>query len=256
MRKLILIVITILLISSASFAESDYFHDRADGWFWYINPEIKTEIKIEKQKTKQKNNISSSFGTIGELREEAKRLLEMAIMEPTDKNISAYLTIQKLILDKSEIFAHKWQEVVWTNPDLDYTAVHPISNTGLSLYKQEKNSQREDDLKKIAQNTGIFFIFSSTCQYCIAQSGILKTFSERYGFKVMPVTMDGKGLSEFPYPRPDNGISERLQVERTPSIFLAAPPDRITIVSSGLLTLDELEERVSTLGRKILNEDE
>lgn len=234
-----------LLVPATSIADS-YFQDRADGWFWYINPDIKMKPKVT-----PKNKSGFSSESVNDLREKAKKLLEQAVMKPSNENITAYLTVQKVILEKAETFAHKWKEVVWSTPELDYIAVHPVSNTGLNLYKQERNRQQEKELMGISQRSGIFFIFSSTCQYCIAQAGILKRFSEKYGFSVLPVTIDGKGLPEYPYPYMDNGTSEKLGVERTPSIFLVSPPDIIKPVSSGLLTFDELEKRISTLGRKL-----
>ena len=70
--------------------------------------------------------------------------------------------------------------------------------------------------------------------------------AERYGFRVLPVSLDGAPLpgGAFPAFSRDRGQAEALGVVSTPALFLARPPDALVPLSQGLLSLAQLKERV------------
>jgi conjugal transfer pilus assembly protein TraF len=69
-----------------------------------------------------------------------------------------------------------------------------------------------------------------------------------YGIEVLPVSLDGGGLPEFPSPRVDARVAAELGVETVPSVFLVDPAGRNVIpVGSGVMSVDELAERIYVL---------
>jgi conjugal transfer pilus assembly protein TraF len=93
---------------------------------------------------------------------------------------------------------------------------------------------------------GVLFFFRSNCPYCDAQAPLLKLLEARYGFSVLPVSIDGAPLpgGAFPNFRQDRGQAQSLGVVSTPALFLARPPDVTVPLSQGLLSLAQLQERV------------
>ena len=43
---------------------------------------------------------------------------------------------------------------------------------------------------------------------------------------VFPVSLDGRGLPEYPNPQPDSGIATRLNASMVPALYLSAPSKR------------------------------
>ena len=101
-------------------------------------------------------------------------------------------------------------------------------------------------LSAIAAQAGLLFFFRSDCPYCEAQAPLLAMLAERYGFRVLPVSLDGAPLpgGAFPAFSRDRGQAQALGVVSTPALFLARPPDALLPLSQGLLSLAQLKERV------------
>jgi conjugal transfer pilus assembly protein TraF len=68
----------------------------------------------------------------------------------------------------------------------------------------------------------------------------------RYGFAILPVSLDGAPLpgGVFPTFSRDRGQAQALGVVSTPALFLARPPDALLPLSQGLLSLAQLKDRV------------
>ena len=97
---------------------------------------------------------------------------------------------------------------------------------------------------------GLLFIFRSDCPYCHRLAPILKRFEHEYGMTVFAVSLDGRGLPEYPNPQPDNGISARLNASMVPALYLTAPSRReIQPVGFGVMALTDLVERIAALAK-------
>jgi conjugal transfer pilus assembly protein TraF len=68
---------------------------------------------------------------------------------------------------------------------------------------------------------------------------------------VFAVSLDGKGLPEYPDPQPDNGIAARLGSGAVPALYLTAPARReIQPVGFGLMAHTDLVERIAALAAR------
>ncbi len=74
--------------------------------------------------------------------------------------------------------------------------------------KQEENNA----IRQLAQHSGLFFFYRSTCPYCQRFAPIVRDFSERYGITVIPISTDGYALPSFPNSRVDTGQAEKFHV--------------------------------------------
>jgi conjugal transfer pilus assembly protein TraF len=235
-----------------------YYFNHEEGWFWYIDPP-KPEKPLKPKKTKEKLESEPKsqkiepkgfrsgwpeFHTAEDIHAYAKRLMDRAVMDPTPEKVKKYLVFQKYILSRSRLFTDVATRVIWDTPELDQAAEKPradIARTVLARVSQQDINRR---LAKASRLGGVFFFFSSICPYCRLEAPILKRLEETYGIKVIPVSIDGGGLPEYPHPILDNGIAAALNISVTPTLFFGVPPKQMQRIANGFITMDELQERI------------
>ena len=114
--------------------DSTFYGDKERGWFWYEEPisddepvedvapppepPPPKEIKAEQPPAKpaEAKPLSAEW-----FRKNMEKYRDKAIDEPTPENVSAYMYLQRVVLDKSEKFAQVTQQVVMSDPVLDET---------------------------------------------------------------------------------------------------------------------------------------
>jgi conjugal transfer pilus assembly protein TraF len=154
------------------------------------------------------------------------------------------------MLDLSSNFAYAWQKQLMTDPDLNYDI--PVSDNVKDIYFVENRKKEEETVRNLASQAGLFFFYRITCPYCKRQVQYLQEFAAIYGFEIKAVSLDGGVYPEFPDALMDNGISVRLGVDKVPAIFLAFPgEDRFERLSSGLLTVAEIKQRILYYAKEI-----
>ena len=266
----ILIVFALIILVQPT---SPYYFKHEEGWWWYKEvvkrpekkeektKEEKVEAKMkEKEKTEEekikisKERLLRDLDKIPvkELRKRANIAIELALDNPSLENVRTYLTIQKAIMDRATRFAKLFALTTWLYPELDELREHPTSTIGVNFVNLLRIKKEDEAMDYLAKNGGLFFFFSNSCPFCAIQAKILKAVQENYGVAIIPVSLDGKCLPEFPSCKPDNGMARRLNIEYLPAIYLAIPPDTIFPVSFRLITADELKDRIY----KILNSED
>ncbi|MDQ3230346.1 MAG: conjugal transfer protein TraF, partial [Pseudobdellovibrionaceae bacterium] len=169
------------------------------------------------------------------------------ILEPNINKKEQYQTHTKKINEQSQNFANVFQRTVWTNPEYDYTLEQPVASQAIIARNEAKARQDDDNLRRIASTRGLLFFFQSDCPICHRMAPILKKFAEDYGMTVIPISLDGGGLPEFPYPKMNYAAGRRLDVKRVPALFLV-DPETDTIDSIGYGYSD-----YTTFKAKVLN---
>lgn len=228
-----------------------YWQRHREGWFWYDDPPIE---RAGKQNPKRVESKSPSIAKPPELIEHetlVKRLEDLkniAFINPTERNIKAYLDLQTEVVQRASYFADVWQRVVWANPYMDFTVQgRPMNAAALEVYDRQKEHATTDLLTSLAQTHVLFFFFRSDCPYCHRFAPLLKTFEAKHGLKIYPISMDGGALPDFPHPNLDNGISNTLNVRMVPTLFLASPGKaEIIPLGAGILSETELLQRIAT----------
>jgi len=252
----------------------DYLKRSRDGWFFYKDPPADSEEEEEKGEEEVRpgpealkklppniwNEPEKYKGMLKEwpiegvdlsalpsvfLRELVTAKREVALDKPTVESVKTYIVVQQEAYDRAAKFTDAYQVAMYANPELNYESKHPSSEFGHRIEAQVKQQEEDHVLVNAANYAGLFFFFTSTCPYCHDQSKIIKVFQDQYGMSVFPVSLDGKGLPEYPRPQPDNGMVERLGVHMTPMVYLAIPNEKfLTPIGAGIMTLSDLRERV------------
>jgi conjugal transfer pilus assembly protein TraF len=236
---------------TATPALATFYNRKAEGWHWYEDRYQKVEIREEKKKTdKSKRNEAQNdpLVRLKAFKKEVDRLKAIAVLNPTFHNVKAYMVIQKELMDRGTRFAQKWMEVVYTTPKLDYTLRHPTSQAARHVYLDQEREKMDAQIRALSKTHGLFFFYSSQCAYCKQFAAIVKAFSEKYSWEVLPISLDGEVLPEFPNAKSDNGAAMALGVQSVPTLLAVEPKTgKVIPLSHGMSTHDQIEDRIRVL---------
>lgn len=253
--KLILVIAVMFFIAinaKASTTERKTCQVQQLGWHFYCDPDKEEADSSEKKEAAKKDKAPEDY--IAErdaIRKEIEWKLSRAILYPTNENILDYIKTQReKVMEPTTSFTQKWQKTIWTNPDQDYTLKHPVSTVAKEVATDDSNKIKAASIDKINEHYGVFFFYSSTCPYCQRFSPILKEFSEKHHMQVMPVSMDGVFLPEWPDSVVNQGQSEKMGIKGKPipaTILFNKKTKEVVPIGFGLLAMDELEQRIYTM---------
>lgn len=251
LNKVFFILICINL-NSAYTTQSNFINHKAEGWHWYEDRSFikqdENKHDTEQESSKKVDKTITPMQIIKNFKSEMEKRLHTALVYPTISNMRAYQEIQKMMFERSEQFAKTWLQVVYTHPHLDYTIKHPVSQAARHVYLDQQNQNLTIKIKKLAQQFGLFFFFKSSCPYCHHFAPIVKSFSTKYGWPVLAISMDGSKLAEFPDAITDNGAAAKLNIEHLPTLLAVNPSSEHVIpLSYGMSSQDQIEQRITVL---------
>ena len=220
---------------------------------WYCDVEEAMErppatpaIAEAKKKSREEEAIERTEAWRKEL--EGKRAL--SVIEPTPENVKAYIEAQEKLMETASVYSDVWRRVIWQNPELNYELKRPANNAAIATYNTNRRADEKRTLNEINKEWGIFFFFRSDCVYCHRLAPTLKFLTETYDVTVLPVSLDGGNLPEYPNPRSDNGLAEKLSVQQVPMLVLGNIRDRRMIpLASGVVSAQDVIERIYVLTR-------
>ena len=227
---------------------NSYWLRNREGWFWYREPLPPAAQSPLPPAAPKRPAELTDFEAMQKRLDELKRV---AVMNPTDANLLAYMRYQRMVMNKSEVFADRWQRLVWAVPELDYGLTgRPTNSMAIAAFDEQREERQAQAVRALSATHGLIFIFRSDCPYCHRFAPILKRFEQEYGMLVFPVSLDGGGLPEYPNPQADNGIAARLNASVVPALYLTAPSKReIRPVGYGVMALSDLIERIAALAQ-------
>lgn len=235
-------------IETTAESTGTYWLRKREGWFWYRDPPASAKPPKAAPPPPSRPPELVEFEAMQQRLDELKRV---AVMNPTDTNLVAYMRYQRFVMNKSEVFAERWQRLVWTVPELDYGLTgRPTNSMAIGAFDEQQQVRQGQVVRNLASTHGLLFIFRSDCPYCHRFAPILKRFEQEFGMTVFPVSLDGRGLPEYPNPQLDNGIASRLNASMVPALYLTVPSTRqIRPVGFGVMALTELLERIAALAQ-------
>ncbi len=239
MAKYLIMVLS--LFCSATAFSNDYYSQHETGWYWFDDP-LQTQ---RKNSTEQPKKESDPTKMVEYSRKILKESLDKAIIDPTPENVERYIALQNQMSERANKFANTWQQVILNHPELNYSISHPTNNVALQVYHENESKEKDVALDQFAEHSGLFFFYRSTCPYCQQFAPILKRFAEAHHIVVIPITMDGISLPEFPESKQDSGQAEKFHVTVEPSLYAVDPlTQRAYPVAFGLTSETELQNNI------------
>ena len=228
--------IFLLLVPAVSSAtEFDFYSRHGIGWHWYQDPKNREPEEQE----------SSPEKTLSVLQAHINQLRTRAILEPSEENIYQYIQLQNGMAAFASYFSEQWQKVVYKFPELNYSLEHPVSQVARNQYYLRQQQEQEKLIKAFSKRFGLFFFYHSQCSYCQAFAPILQDFSLTYNLSLLPVSIDGERLPEFPNSTVDQGQSISFGIKQVPALFAVDfKSKKIITISYGLLTQEQLIQQL------------
>ena len=161
-------------------------------------------------------------------------LQKKAVQNPTESTMADYTRMLDMARRKSVIFANASVLYVQQHPEYDVAAADPITTPGRVATTKQTAQEIEDKIKWAAGNYGLIYFYSPECQYCEAQTPILKYFVDKYKWEIQPYDT-----------KTDSKVAEAFNVTVTPTILIVGRKNgEYLIVSSGVISLPDMEERI------------
>lgn len=237
-------LLLILVCMATPLLASSFFGKHAEGWHWYEDRESENR-KPKPEKLKQELTPTQQ---IEAQRKDVETKLHAAIVDPTREHLTTYLLAQRALMNRSERFASEWKKVVMTIPSLDETLIHPVDQNARFVYYDKQRTDLDAHIKGLAQEYGLFFVFKGKCPYCHRFAAVVKRFSQKYGWSVLGISLDGGKVAEFPQAKQDNGIAKRLQITHVPALIAIHPQKGHAIpLAYGMISESEIEARIELL---------
>lgn len=217
-------IVLFVILSSSALAASDGDYGR--GWFWYEDP-VEKEIEDPEEVVPEPKQAAAMapIDVLKKQGEDWERAMAVAVLEPTEANIKDYMARTQAITAQGQRFSTAFKQTLWTAPQYDFSLKRPTAPEAVMAKNQFDHLDQEKTLNAISDEKGLIFFFRSDCPYCHKFSPVLKRFSDEYGFTVIPVSLDGPGLPEFPYPKKNVGLGHKLNVTSVPAVFMVNPDE-------------------------------
>lgn len=248
--------------------KSRFYERNQEGWFFYeVKPE-EPEIKIveeplppvpavvenppepveqESQKPLPPPAFSSQW-----LKENMPKYQEIAIDNPTIENVSTYLYLQRMAMDKAHAYAQMSQLAVVGNPFLDEATNRPFAAFASQDLDRKAGIRSSETVKLVGERAGLFFFFKSDCESCMIQKPIVDIVAKMDHFSIVPISVDGQNLQNTPFDgfRVDDGHATMFGVQNLPALYLVTPDGIVSPISQTMLSLEELRERILAVARR------
>lgn len=237
--------------------DKPFFEDRERGWYWNeVEPEP-VEEKEEKPTPQSSTNVKilSPREQLKQQGEQWEDALASAILYPSQENYQNYLAMTAQIQQQSQYFAAGVKQTTIQNPQFDYTLTSPNNPQAIIAKNEQREKQNVQVLNAVSQDSGFIFFFRSDCPFCHKFAPVLKKFSEHFGFTIIPVSLDGGGIPDFPYPKQNYDLGRKLNVSVVPALFLVQPEtNKVATVGYGYSDWSELVSRVMVAAGKLLEQ--
>jgi conjugal transfer pilus assembly protein TraF len=232
-----------------------YFERSDQGWFWYHDPKLlpPSPPSVAAPSPVASNPDEPQPLSAKWFREKLDGYRDSAIDNPSPENVRLYLYLQRLALDKAEMYSHATQLAVAQDPALDQASLTPTNQQSKAAANGARSGAVKSLMNRLSSSSGIWFFFRSDCQYCHAQAPVLRAMATLYGFKILPISMDQKPMEDGSFPDwvPDSGQGKAMHVSVTPTLFFVMPPDKVIPLGVGVMAADQLEDRIVELGRQV-----
>ena len=249
-------LLLVALLSTCAYAgrqsgssASAFFYDSPpkEGWYWYHDPVV-TPDKPKQPQDKQQTEVLQQAPAAGKYTEKElydmypdqfqellKVRLKTAVQYPTEENVEDYIKIQDIARRKAAAFTAAVQFV--TQKDAarySMNGVYPATTPGIEARVQMEQKEIFDTISTARNDHAILFFWKPGCGYCEKQVGILKYFTEKYGWQIKPIDITKQ-----------TDLASRFNITVTPTLLLIQQGnEKFMPLSVGVISLAEMEQNL------------
>jgi len=246
------LVLGLLLVGAG---DAPFFVDQERGWYWYeLPPHTPDEVEPPPPPGAADSvplplSAREQLAAQGKAWEEA---MATAVLEPTDANVRRYLELTAAINGQAQRFASAFQSTLWLEPQLDYTLQSPVSTQAIIAKNEQQSVAHAAALGRVSQEAGLVFVYRGDCAVCHRFAPILHRFAATYGFAVVPVSIDGGSLPEFPNPKSNHAFVANASITAVPALLLVNPESgEVAAVGYGYSDWTTLKQKVLHAAKRL-----
>lgn len=275
MHKITISLILFIISTSQCFSQEEkdsrWLDRNSEGYFWYKDEPEEPEEEINKLKTPPvppahspppNKVITTSPGpspmSVTWIREHLPKYLDLAIDNPTDENVTAYLLLQKRAMDKSFVFTDAVQMIAQSNPLLDPNNERPTATFASKSLDALTSKYREDLTKKISETAAVIYFMDSS-ELTKIQNPIVDVIENTLGFATARIAIEPLGY-EIPGKRirENEGRNDVMNIRYYPAIVLITADGVYDIISQAPVSLGDFQQRTFMSAKRlgIISEDE
>lgn len=172
--------------------------------------------------------------------------LHAAMDNPTEDNVAAYLYLQRLSMDKSSRFTDAAQRVYYTDPHLNEESRRPLAYFASSKMSKAARDAVSAVMTELGAYSTLYYVFSDGCPTCGSDAPALASFSRRYGFRMVSVSLDGTPPpQQIPFAeRLGPGAARVLGAESAPELYVQLGEAAPTLLSNAALSQEGMSKRL------------
>lgn len=227
--------------------QAEWIDRKAEGWAWYEDVD-KTVVAEEKENPLDNAKENPSKSPSEQLAEITKVLDDKkatAVMHPTKANVLEYQKEQRKWVNNSEIFSAVWRQNMLDNPQFDETVKNPSSHYAKSVHRNQLVDERNKLCRELGEENALFFFFKGDDVMCQTFAPIVKMFEEKHGWAVVPITIDGYSVKEFPEAIEDPTLVDAFSLDVYPGLFAVNPDTEEAVpIVFGAVSLDIIERNI------------
>ncbi|MGI2205241.1 conjugal transfer protein TraF [Shewanella oncorhynchi] len=258
---------------ASSSAKENFYKQREKGWYWHeFIPEPEPEVEEEKEPPAQfseptdteqsKNSVEAM--SVKWFQENLPKAKELALNTGKPEDVKRYLYIQRAAIDRANQFAATYISEQMFDPYLDEGLRRPENDVSLQTFKGAQSENQWKLIETIGKKATLIYFYGSQCPYCAKQTPYLIRLAKEYGWSVMPISLDGGKVpnDDFfvlgDYRVATSEMAQRFDVLATPTLYLTNNTGDYFLLSSGLIGMDSLSERIIELAsrEKIISQNE
>lgn len=217
-----------------------FFDDTRRGFYWYEKEAEQIEKTAEEEKVRILPSLSDySPEDLWNMHPDNFQALltviqKKAVMKPTEQNVYDYLSIQDTARRRALAYTNVVSYVTQKYPELSMNADYPITSPGRNALVKQRKGSMEDKIHESVDNFALMYFYSTTCQFCQAQSSILKYFIEKYNWDIRSINIDENSI-----------MSARFNVQSVPHLILIQRNnENYMTLSVGVISMNDLEHRL------------
>lgn len=252
-----------MVLAVPAFAVDNFILKKEEGWFWYerepepppppepVKPEPPPLKKAEPTPPKKDEPKKPAALSVEWFQKEYLGILGEAIDDPTPENVRKYRYSTRVMLDKASNFTHAFQRESLLDPLLDESNRMPFSSAARGSFLRLTVLEQVKATKAIGEKAGLWVFLDETCAFCALQYPIIARMISDRGFTATYITPDGKRptwMSPKDDVRKESGQSKHLRIGVRPAVAMVVPPEKVTVLTQGMLSQDLLEERLLFAG--------
>lgn len=231
------------------------------GWLFYwgdekeVEPEEKSEvIPTPPAETQQKPIKPMSVEWFAQ---NYQVIRDRAVNNPTRENLRTELYAQKVMMDKSEVYARKRQFMQKSDPLLQEGDRLPLFGATSLAMIQNQESLKEKALGELYDDSGLMIFYDENCQYCRQSITVVNYLHRKFpnlDIRVyarntaQPDVVQGLLQDIKVYPDDLIKVSERFDITNWPSYVLVTPDGTFSLISRGMINLETLKDRTLIAG--------